>query len=173
MKVFIFAGLASLSLASLTLASGAIAAETTAEIYDRDGASHGSVQLADTASGATLVMINLTGLPPGTLAVHLHETGDCAAPDFESAGGHITADRQHGVRAEGGSHPGDLPNLNIAEDGLAVAEVFLPDTDIARDLMDEDGAAFVVHSAADDYESQPSGNAGDRIACGVFEPSAQ
>lgn len=159
-------------IAALAMAGGAIAAETSAEVHDRDGKSLGTVQLADTASGAAIVTVELSGLPPGILAVHLHETGDCTAPDFETAGGHIAADRQHGVMAEGGQHPGDLPNLNIGEDGVGMAEFFLPDTDIASDLLDADGAAFVVHSAADDYQSQPSGNAGDRIACGVFEQTA-
>ena len=104
----------------------------------------------------------------GGIAVHLHETGDCSGDGFKSAGGHIAGDREHGVLTAGGPHPGDMPNVTVGSDGTVEQEVFLPFLNVEEHLMDDDGAAFVIHGGQDDYSSQPSGDAGDRIACGVF-----
>ncbi|MCR8827658.1 superoxide dismutase family protein [Pseudosulfitobacter koreensis] len=128
----------------------------------------GTVGLNNTLSGRTLVQIDLSGVPEGVHGVHLHETGDCSAPDFTSAGGHIAGDQMHGVLAENGPHPGDMPNMTVGADGVLKADVFLELLDMESMIMDGDGAAFIVHSGADDYTSQPSGDAGSRIACGVF-----
>lgn len=140
-----------------------------AEVMDREGTSIGSVTLNETASGTPLIIVALNGLPEGSHGIHLHETGDCSAEDFSSAGGHIAGDAEHGVLVEGGPHPGDLPNAIVSEDGAVNLELFAANLDIQGTVMDEDGAAFVVHSDEDDYMSQPSGDSGDRIACGVFE----
>ncbi|WP_375175026.1 superoxide dismutase family protein [Pseudooceanicola sp.] len=160
--------IASTALALCLAASGAWAAEATADVKNRDGDRLGAIRVTDTASGVAVATITLINLPEGAHAIHLHETGDCSADDFSSAGGHIAGDRAHGVMAEGGPHPGDMPNLTIKTDGIGEAEVFLPFLDVERDLLDEDGAAFVMHSGLDDYRSQPSGDAGERIACGEF-----
>ncbi|EAR50852.1 superoxide dismutase (Cu/Zn) [Oceanicola granulosus HTCC2516] len=157
--------LALASLTACTLGTAALADSVSGEVMDRDGNAVGTVSVEDTASGRALVTLDLNGLPEGMHAVHLHETGDCSADDFSSAGGHIAGDNAHGVLAEGGPHPGDMPNLEIDADGTAWAEVFLSDLDVGTHLTDEDGAAFIVHAGTDDYESQPSGDAGDRIAC--------
>lgn len=159
---------ATAALTAVLAAAAAQAAEVTAEVHDRDGNSLGAVRVTDTPSGVALATVTLNNLPVGTLAMHLHETGDCSADDFTSAGEHIAGDRQHGVLADGGPHPGDMPNLTVREDGIAEVEVFLPLIDVERDLLDEDGAAFIVHDGMDDYESQPAGDSGDRIACGEF-----
>ena len=111
-------------------------------------------------------------MPEGVHGVHLHETGDCSASDFKSAGGHIRGDQNHGILAEGGPHPGDMPNMTVGADGILKADVFLSTLDMDSMIMDDDGAAFIVHSGADDYTSQPAGDAGSRIACGVFEPAS-
>ncbi|MBV7410080.1 superoxide dismutase family protein [Maritimibacter sp. DP1N21-5] len=145
-----------------------VAAEANAEITDRDGKALGAVNLRDTPSGIVVATLTLLGLPEGIHAVHLHETGDCQSDDFSSAGGHVAGDRDHGVLVEGGPHPGDMPNLTIKENGIGEVEVFLTQLDIEEHILDDDGAAFVVHEGIDDYESQPSGDAGDRIACGTF-----
>ncbi|SHJ24797.1 superoxide dismutase family protein [Wenxinia saemankumensis] len=139
----------------------------TADIAAADGTSHGTVTVTPTASGYAIVDLALTGLPGETHGVHIHETGDCSAEDFSSAGGHLAGDRQHGVMVEGGPHPGDLPNVTPDADG-AVTESHFNDLLTPDLLADADGSAFIVHSGADDYESQPSGDAGDRIACGVL-----
>lgn len=124
--------------------------------------------LTETASGAVLFKADLTGLPQGIHAIHIHETGTCEAPDFKSAGGHLAVGKEHGILSAGGPHPGDMPNMTAGADGTATLEYFLTGISMA-DVMDQDGSAVVVHAAADDYASQPAGDAGDRIACGVIE----
>lgn len=156
------------ALAMATVAAPLQAAEATAEVVDREGRDLGAIRLRDTPSGSALAVVVLVGLPEGIHAIHLHETGDCQSDDFSSAGGHIAGDREHGIFAESGPHPGDMPNLTVKENGVGEIEVFLPYLDVERDILDEDGAAFVMHAAPDDYESQPSGNADGRIACGAF-----
>ena len=140
----------------------------TADVQNRDGTSLGTVTLTPQPSGTTLVRLELESVPEGTHAVHLHETGDCSADDFTSAGGHIAGDMQHGIEVDGGPHPGDLPNVTVQEDGVLMAEVFNPHLPLEDMIFDDDGAAFIMHAGADDYSSQPAGAAGDRIACGTF-----
>jgi len=157
-----------LLIASPLAATGAAAADLTAKVRDREGNDLGNVRVRDTASGVPLATLVLSNLPTGVHGIHLHETGDCSADDFSSAGGHIAGDRQHGVLAEGGPHPGDMPNLTVHDAGRGEVEVMLPWLDIEEMMMDEDGAAFILHENPDDYETQPSGDAGDRLACGEF-----
>lgn len=154
-------------------AKAAPAAQTaSASLQTADGKDAGKVTIEATPSGALHVVMDLSGLPAGERAVHIHETGKCEGPAFESAGGHLTGGKEHGAMAAGGMHTGDLPNIRIGENGAAQAEFFIPATSVA-DVIDADGAAFVVHGKTDDYASQPSGNAGDRIACGVFQSAAK
>jgi len=134
----------------------------------------GTVTFEATPSGMLLVIVEMTDLPPGPHGFHVHETGECdAAGGFESAGGHYAGDRQHGVMSENGPHPGDFPNVTVDENGVLKAVFFTDRLSLGESggnvLMDEDGSAVLVHSGPDDYESQPSGDAGDRIACGVIE----
>ncbi|NUH66451.1 superoxide dismutase family protein [Sulfitobacter sp. S0837] len=166
----ILLGAALATTGSVALAESHMQAAATAEVQGKDGIS-GTVTVNTTASGRSLVQIDVTGVPAGTHGVHLHETGDCSAEDFKSAGGHIAGDRQHGVLVDGGPHPGDMPNMVVGDDGILKAEVFLDLLDIEQMVKDDDGAAFIIHADADDYESQPSGAAGDRIACGVLKAS--
>ncbi|MDO5657692.1 MAG: superoxide dismutase family protein [Paracoccus sp. (in: a-proteobacteria)] len=146
------------------------AAETarpmTAQITGPDGAALGEVTILDTVSGMAHVMISLSGLPEGRLGVHIHETGACK-PDFAAAGGHLAGDRAHGINHPDGPHPGDMPNIHVPESGAITVEYFLPY--LTPELLDdEDGSAFIIHEHADDYASQPTGEAGGRIGCGVF-----
>lgn len=142
-------------------------ASLIAPVADGQGNAVGTVVAAPTASGVMLVTISLEGMPAGIHAAHIHETGDCTPPDFKSAGGHLADGHEHGIMAETGPHPGDLPNLHIPETGMLEVEFFAP-TLTPELLTDADGTAFVVHADPDDYSGQPAGNAGDRIACGVF-----
>ena len=158
--------LAALALATPVLADGHMAPLATAAV-EGDGIS-GTVTLMTTASGTVHAVIDVTGVPEGVHGIHLHETGDCSAADFTSAGGHIAGDRQHGL-VEGGPHPGDMPNATVGADGALKVEAFLPHLDGETMILDADGAAFIIHEGADDYASQPAGDAGSRIACGVFE----
>lgn len=141
-------------------------------IMNREGQQVGGVTFQQAPTGM-LVRANFVGLPPGPHAFHIHETGICEG-DFESAGGHLNPDgREHGFWSAQGPHLGDLPNIDIPETGsldVAYFNTLLTDAD---PLFDDDGSALIVHANADDYASQPAGNAGPRIACGVVERVAQ
>ncbi|MCL3881087.1 superoxide dismutase family protein [Marivita sp. GX14005] len=168
-RSFLAAALAVLPALPLAAQESEIAA---ADVENRDGTSIGTVTVTSQPSGHALVILALTDIPEGDHAVHLHETGDCSAEDFSSAGGHIAGDAQHGIGVEGGPHPGDLPNVVVGDDGVVNVAFFNPLIEMSQ-LFDEDGAAFIMHSDGDDYVSQPAGAAGDRIACGVFRREAQ
>ncbi len=128
------------------------------------------------SAGALMMTVDVTGFPPGEHGIHLHETGDCSAADFTSAGGHVGKDMaQHGLDNPEGPEAGDLPNLEVGEDGSATQEfstdrvtLYEPEGDTPA-LMDADGSAIVIHAQADDQTTQPIGGAGDRIACAVIE----
>lgn len=133
----------------------------------------GTIELRQTATGVALSG-EVTGIPAGEHAFHIHETGTCEGADgFKSAGDHFAMGRKHGFAVDGGPHPGDMRNVTVGAD-----EVFKVDTTNERvsleegaeaSVFDTDGSAIVIHAGADDYESQPSGDAGGRIACGVIE----
>lgn len=134
-----------------------------------DGASRGSARLSDGAGGI-LVQVEAQGLPAGTHGIHIHTIGRCDAPDFASAGGHWNpTDRQHGRANPQGAHHGDLPNLTVGADGRGTLNMTTPGGRLAE-LLDADGAALVIHASADDDRTDPSGNSGGRIACGVITP---
>ena len=120
-------------------------AEGTAMLKGADGADHGSVTLTDTPSGVVHVSAKLTGLAPGTHGFHIHETGACDGADgFQSAGGHLAGDLEHGVLAEGGPHPGDMPNIHVPDSGDLTIEYFLSSVALEggdANIMDDDGAA--------------------------------
>lgn len=144
----------------------------SATLLFADGRAAGTAQLL--ASGdAISVKVALSGLEPGIHAVHLHTTGSCEAPGFTSAGGHLNPGmRQHGMNNPQGAHLGDLPNAQIAADGTGTISAVLRGAkqDVLNDIYDADGTAIVVHAGPDDNVSDPAGNAGGRIACGVVKP---
>jgi Cu-Zn family superoxide dismutase len=150
-------------------ANGATAAG--ADLMSADGSAVGTVTLTESPNGVRL-QADLTGLPAGAHGFHIHETGACT-PDFSAAGGHFAGGAEaHGFDVQGGPHAGDVPNIHVPESGDLVVEVFnsaLTFDEGEGALFDDDGSAIIIHSGADDYESQPSGAAGDRIACGVIE----
>lgn len=141
-----------------------------AQVTDAEGKALGTVTATPTPSGVMTLTIMLSGLSKGIHGAHIHETGKCEGPDFSSAGGHIAGEHDHGVMAEAGVHPGDLPNIHIPDNGAVEMQFFVPDL-TPELLTDADGAAFILHAEPDDYVSQPTGNSGDRIACGVFSPA--
>ena len=135
-----------------------------------NGLPGGTVQLL--ASGSQVnVSIAVVGIAPGVHGVHLHTTGSCVAPEFTSAGGHLNpGGHQHGTSNPAGSHLGDLPNLTVGSTGAGTVSATLSGTrdEVLAQLFDGDGTAVVVHASADDYRTDPSGNSGARIACGVL-----
>ncbi len=134
-----------------------------------NGLPAGTAQLLRDGSGLRIVLA-ATGMTPGSHGFHLHTTGKCEAPAFTSAGGHLNPNgRKHGSQAPGGPHLGDLPNLEIGASGSGTASEVVAGGEAAlAAIFDGDGTAVVVHAAPDDYRTDPTGNAGDRIACGVL-----
>jgi superoxide dismutase, Cu-Zn family len=135
-----------------------------------NGNSIGTVTLTQTTRGVLLVG-HLTSLPPGPHAIHVHDSGRCEPP-FTSAGGHFNpTQRGHGFKSPMANHAGDLPNFLAAADGQGHVETISRDLTLAPGpigLFDGDGASLVVHAGADDYASDPAGNSGNRVACGVI-----
>jgi Cu-Zn family superoxide dismutase len=151
--------------------SGEKADSARAQIVDAAGRGLGAVILSEEAGGVKLTGA-LIGLPPGEHGFHIHQTGRCEPPAFESAGPHLApTGNPHGFDAEGGPHAGDLRNLVAGPDSIATVEatnMLVSIRDGATPLLDDDGSALVVHAAPDDYVTQPAGDSGDRIACGVI-----
>ena len=166
MAVFLVAG------ASLTAyAADGGAVHASAALYAADGTFVGQVRFTEDAAGVVHVNAQVQGLTPGLHGIHLHAIGACA-PTFTAAGGHHNPlGRQHGLENPGGAHSGDLPNLvvNVAGHGHLNAS-----TDRASlsagpvSVFDLDGSAVIIHAGADDQVTDPTGNSGGRIACGVI-----
>jgi Cu-Zn family superoxide dismutase len=166
--LFVVAAVAAPTTARLASAQ---AASARAELKDAKGQTVGTVQLTE-VSGGVLLHASLSGVPPGVHAFHIHEVGTCDAPDFKSAGGHFNPGAQHhGFAAAGGPHAGDLPNIYVPASGQLVFDVVARGVTLASgptSLFGPNGTSFVMHESADDYKSDPAGNAGARIACGVI-----
>jgi Cu-Zn family superoxide dismutase len=144
--------------------------QASAVLKDVAGAEVGKATLAATPNGV-LISLDLTALPAGEHGFHIHAVGKCEPPKFESAGPHFNPDStKHGLMNPEGPHAGDMPNLHVPEGGKLQVEVLNPTVTLSAEsaLLDEDGSAIVVHAGADDYQTDPAGNAGDRIACGVI-----
>jgi Cu-Zn family superoxide dismutase len=125
-----------------------------------------------TLSGNTVMLnIEIKNVSPGVHAVHIHEYGDCSSPDGKSAGGHWNpTDVAHGKWGEGEFHLGDIGNMTVGDDGTGTIELSTELWEIGTgSIRDVVGKGIIVHADADDFISQPSGNAGARIGCGVIE----
>ena len=154
------------------LASLSAQAQTAkASLKDATGKDVGQVQLIQTPHGVLLKM-SLKGIPAGERAFHIHAVGKCEPP-FTSAGPHFNpAGKKHGLEATEGAHAGDMPNLHIPASGELVIEVANPMISLVKgrpnSVFDADGSSIIIHVGADDYKTDPAGNAGDRIVCGVI-----
>ena len=141
-------------------------------LVSASGQSIGTVRAWQTAGGVSF-RISATGLPHGLHGLHVHAVGRCDPPDFKSAGAHWNpAGKKHGMNNPAWPHAGDLPNVEVASNGVLTATVTLAGASMAS-LLDADGAALVIHATADDYKTDPSGNSGARIACAVIQPVAE
>jgi len=141
-----------------------------AKLENAQGEPVGQVDLEQTPNGL-IAHVVITNLPAGTHALHIHETGKCEKPDFKSAGGHFNPrEHEHGFKNPKGPHAGDLPNIYVPSSGKLELDEFVRQVSLdgsKNGLFDADGSAIVIHMGADDYKSNPAGDAGPRIACGV------
>jgi Cu-Zn family superoxide dismutase len=151
------------------------AKKKTVDLKDAKGNDVGTATIVSKGSGVE-VKLDVKGLPAGVHAVHFHQTAKCDEPDFKSAGPHFNpGGKQHGFDNPQGHHAGDMMNFTVKEGGTAKATV--KDSDVVlgtgsepNSLLANGGTSLIIHAKADDYKTDPSGNSGDRIACGVVTP---
>jgi Cu-Zn family superoxide dismutase len=155
----------------ISLPQVAQAQTAKATLKNADGKDVGDVALTQTPHGV-LLSLAVKGLPPGEHAFHVHAVGKCEPP-FNSAGGHFNPEnKKHGHESAEGMHAGDMPNLHIPQSGELSVEVLNAaitlDKGKPNSVFKPEGTAIVIHAGKDDYKSDPAGNAGGRIACGVI-----
>ena len=145
----------------------------TVTLNGADNKEVGTAKLLQIPNGV-LVRLNLTKATPGPHAFHVHAVGKCEGPEFTTAGGHFNpTSKKHGLLSQEGSHTGDLPNVIVPDSGAVTVETVIPHVILRagdHTLADADGSALVLHVGTDDYVTDPTGNAGGRMACGVIAP---
>jgi len=167
-RLFVAAVLFTIVFCSLTSA-----AKTVVEMKDAQGKSVGTIILSESGTKGVVLDIKLHDLPAGKHGIHFHQNAKCDGPDFKSAGPHFNPDgKKHGLQSPEGHHAGDMMNLTVNADGKATmkltdADVNLKDGSDSHSLFINGGTALIIHAKEDDMKTDPSGNSGDRIACGV------
>ncbi|MFD1358770.1 superoxide dismutase family protein [Fictibacillus halophilus] len=142
-------------------------------LVDTKGNKTGEATLTQTAEGVN-VEVNATGLKPGEHGIHFHEKAICTPPDFKSAGAHFNpTDKKHGFLNPKGPHVGDIHNITADESGVVHGEVLSTMVSLnegkSNSLFSNGGTALIIHADADDYKTDPAGNSGDRVLCGVIK----
>ena len=159
-------------LVAVTLSAAPPPKTARADLSNAKGQKIGSATLRE-SKGGVKITLNLSQLPPGTHALHIHAAGKCDAPEFKTAGPHFNpGGKKHGTKNPDGPHAGDLPNFEVKKNGRAKVSITATQVtlgDGANSLFHPEERALVIHEKADDYTTDPAGNAGARIACGVVQ----